>query len=445
MICLVSTAHISVAIAQYLTADQVTSDLNALVDYIHEYNPALDVYNPDFDKQAQSVIDEADSMSLTECFGLISRICALSNEGHFNVGNWEDDVHKGFLDNTIRYMPLAVRIMDDRVYVAYDMSDEFQLLEHDEIHAINGKSMDEILDEMYRHLCGDGSIKSYRQRKAMYGFSWMYYLYVDRSQQFDIEYSRTGMDGTMRVTVAALPLEVRSANYKARYTSDQDADQAPTIDDMYTFEIQDVYALLTLKSFDYKLVDKYEVDAVELYEDIFTRIKEGNINKLIIDVRGNTGGRIEFADEIVPFVIGESDDPFLKRTISWSGKTKTYKLPKPAKQVFEGEIVLLVDGYTYSAGSNFARYLKEYGNTTVIGQETGTRYEGYAAGSRQSVTLPNSNITIGIPRYHIMYPESQKQTTSNRGLIPDIHVQKAPEDYRNDRDPAMSKALELID
>jgi C-terminal processing protease CtpA/Prc len=149
---------------------------------------------------------------------------------------------------------------------------------------------------------------------------------------------------------------------------------------------------------------------------------------------------------MVPYILTESDQPdYLKKSISWKGKKKTYKMPKPSKSVFSGQIYVLVNGRTYSAGSTLARYLKEFSNATFIGEETGTRYEGFAAGSQQYITLPNSGLRIGIPRYHIFFPQSTKQQTSNRGLLPDYQVEYTIQDRINDMDVVMKTLNSLIE
>lgn len=149
---------------------------------------------------------------------------------------------------------------------------------------------------------------------------------------------------------------------------------------------------------------------------------------------------------MVPFILKKpGQDPFLKKTISWERKERTYKFPTPSKWAFKGNIYVLVDGRTYSAGNTLCRYLKEYADAVVIGEETGTRYEGFAAGSKQYVTLTNSQLRIGIPRYHILFPKSARQTTSNRGTLPDFTIRYTMDDIIQQKDLHMDKANSLIE
>jgi len=87
--------------------------------------------------------------------------------------------------------------------------------------------------------------------------------------------------------------------------------------------------------------------------------------------------------------------------------------------------------------------LKEYGEAIFIGEETGTCYEGFAAGSKQYVTLKNAQFRIGIPRYHITFDQSKKQITSNRGLLPDYEIEPIIQDLLEEKDLYMAKAMEL--
>jgi hypothetical protein len=78
--------------------------------------------------------------------------------------------------------------------------------------------------------------------------------------------------------------------------------------------------------------------------------------------------------------------------------------------------------------------LREYGGATVVGEETGTRYEGFVAGSQETITLPHSRLQIGIPRYVNTYPGSEIQVSENRGLIPDLEKELTIKELLSEED-----------
>lgn len=431
--------------AQKIASPQAKEDLIFLQKSIRTYNPALYTYNPDFDQQSDALIASlpGDSITHLQHFTFISKLCSMSNEGHFAMGSWSDTVHTGIPDNRYRYMPLEVKILEGKLYVWGDYSNEQTLSTGDEIISINGTSSNKILQSLQAATPADGHILTYANRIIEIGFSWLYYFHIEQAEQFTITL-KSPKEAERRATITALTKASQTENYK-QYVASTAEQPKPAIDGFYDIRYETDYAYLKLPSFDYRRVNQYKMKSKKMYKALFKALKKLEVTNLIIDLRDNTGGRNEFADDLVPFIMtSPTTDPYLKKTISWEGKEKVYSLPRSSKFAFRGHIYVLINGRTYSAGSSLARYLKEYANATLIGEESGTRYEGFAAGSKEEVTLPNLPLTIGIPRYHILYPESQKQTTRNRGVLPDYEISYSFEDIAQHKDLELEKALSLI-
>ncbi|MDW3192926.1 MAG: S41 family peptidase [Cytophagales bacterium] len=432
-------------LAQNLEPSQVNDDLTYLADNIKTYNPALSYYHPEFDHRSNQLISQSagEERSTLHFFSLVSQLCAMANEGHFVVHDWEDELHQGFGNNTYAYLPIQVKIRAQRLYVYGDFTDEQPFERGDEIIAINGVKTEQILRELVKHVPSDGDILTYAHRKIEDRFSTLYYLYLEQPQTFEITfYDKKGVEQI--VSCAALVREALVTNLRKYYPSEP-GNTATNEQGFYDLDYHAQYAYLKLPSFDFRRVNKYRVKSKKMYKTIFEELQNKEIKHLVIDLRNNTGGRNEFADDMIPFISKSSiNDPFVKKTISWDQQEKTYKKPNPSKLAFKGEIYVLINGKTYSAGNTLARYLKEYGNANMIGEETGTRYEGFAAGSTQEIILPHSNLKIGIPRYLISFPASAKQKTSNRGLLPDHEIENALEVPVAGPDAYLRKAIELI-
>lgn len=430
--------------AQTIGTNQAIEDLEFLRKSIIEYNPALSKYHPEFDSLSIQVIEKPhyETVSILEHFTKINKICALANEGHINIGDRNDNFYKEISDNTKISLPIQIKIIDSRIYIYGDFSNEQLLNRGDEVITINGISSKNILNKLMEVTSSDGNIKTYAFRKIEDTFSSIFYYHIQQCDVFTIK-TLDKDNKEKSTTLKALTTRGKIDNIK-KYYPPKDV-QKNEAESFYTLTLNSDYAYLKLPSFDYRKVNKYQVKSKKLYKSIFEELQNENVNHLIIDLRDNTGGRNEFADDIIPFIIqDDNNDSFLKKTISWNGKTKTYRLPKPSKLLFKGSIYVLVNGKTFSAGSTLARYLKEYGNAICIGTETGTRYEGFAAGSSETVILPYSKISIGIPRYHIVFPKSIKQQTANRGLLLDYEIQSTIEDYSNKVDLHLDKAISLL-
>jgi len=445
LLCIILLAVVLNASGQKLSKKAVVDDLEFLVQSVEQYNPALRTYNPDFQEQATALIATVnDSLPLLTYFGLVSQIATFSEEGHFKTGNWEDTVHKGFLDDTYHYLPLSVEVTASQIFVRGVFTEAPVLEFGDEVLSINGVPSAQILEQLYNYIPSDGHIVTYKEKQLSKGFYWMYYLFIDQPAAFEITYKSYTTGKVEKVTLNAINRSQKAANYRKNYQDIIAQQKAPGINDFYELEVNEKYVLLKLKSFDVGKIKTYRLKAKKFYAGIFKEVAASGTQNLVIDLRNNTGGRNEFADAVVPYLLKMEGDSFLKKTISWSGKEKVYQFPKKKKRSFQGKIYTLTNGSTFSAAASLARYTKEYGNATVIGEETGTRYEGFAAGSTQIVYLPHSGIRIGIPRYHILFPRSQKQTTTNRGMLPDITVQNNIVDLKEKTDRVLNRAVELM-
>jgi len=430
---------------QILTRNQAVEDLNFLITSIEKYNPALYEYNPGFKTNTQQLVESVKSdLTLLQYFGLVSKIIAESNEGHFSVGDWNDTIHSGFGNNSYSYLPLQVKILDGELYVWDSYTANQELKKGDKITSINNKKSEKIVQDLYKYIPSDGNILTHLERTLSLTFPWRYYFFIEQPKEFSIEVIPLNSMNPKKVTINALTISEMRENFKNRNEVSEEPEKSQPENEVYTFEVSENHALLKLISFDYSRIKAQNLKSKKLYKDIFTELIKNETQNLVIDLRNNTGGRNEFAADLIPHILKGNQKGWFKKTISWKGKEKTYKLPRKSKWAFQGKIYVLVNGRTYSSGSSTARYLKEYADAVILGEETGTRYEGFAAGSKQVILLPNSNLKIGIPRYHLKFPPSEKQTTKNRGLLPDIEINESLDDLINDKDIQMEYVLGLV-
>lgn len=342
-------------------------------------------------------------------------------------------------------MPFSVKVIGNRVFVWKDYSNEHQFQKGDEIHSINGRSISSILEKIRSCLASDGHIVSYLNHQITFGFPWMYYLYIEQTPNFHIIYEKQGIASENSAMVKAILQNDMRTNFSKYYGKEAKADSDSTngVFNIYHNE-RHHYTYVTLKSFNRQRLEQNDIKAKNFYKELFRDLQAKGTKKLVFDLRNNNGGRKEMAYEIIPFLLKKKMSGPYKTSVSFKGKVKEYKYPKPSKYSFNGQIYVLVNGQSFSAASSLARFLKEHGNAIVIGEEGGGRYEGFVAGSREFVSLPNSKIELGIPRYLNYFDASEKQKTTNRGILPDIRIKMTIEDYINNRDPYYEKVLELL-
>jgi carboxyl-terminal processing protease len=93
------------------------------------------------------------------------------------------------------------------------------------------------------------------------------------------------------------------------------------------------------------------------------RLKEENVEGLIFDLRGNGGGSLEAAIQIVGLFIERGPVVQVK---NYSSGTKI-KRNKDARVYWDGPLVVMVNDYSASASEIFAAAIQDYGRGIIIG------------------------------------------------------------------------------
>lgn len=147
---------------------------------------------------------------------------------------------------------------------------------------------------------------------------------------------------------------------------------------------------------------------------------------IIIDVRYNGGGYID--TRIIDYL--EREPYHIQRSRGES------PIRRP-EDVFDGEVVVLMNEYSYSDAEVFPSAVKERGLGTLIGVPT--------LGFVIAVT-PHSLIDGGTIRKTFIgiWERSSGEQLESRGAIPDIHVESPPEMERIGRDMQLEKAIEFL-
>lgn len=122
------------------------------------------------------------------------------------------------------------------------------------------------------------------------------------------------------------------------------------------------------------------------------------------------------------------------------GKNATVRARKPT---YSGPVIVLTGGNTFSTGADMAALLKRYGRGTVIGTPSGGSGTLQTSGASVDLELTHSGVRVFIPlnRSRLVDPEGR---IGRQGAPPDHRVERTFEQIRDDEDPAMDKALEVL-
>ena len=204
---------------------------------------------------------------------------------------------------------------------------------------------------------------------------------------------------------------------------------------------------IELDSVSYELIKKEDKKIGYIYIGIFAnntyeqfkknleKLEKENIDSLIIDVRGNTGGHLLSVDQILDLFLGSNH---VKYKFEQDGKiTSIYGKGDENKNY---NIVLLGDSTSASASEMLIAGLKENLNSIFIGKKT------YGKGTVQEmITLSDgSQYKITVKKW--LTPK-ENWINNTEGILPDIEIDldnKYFETYEDDDDSQLQAAINYI-
>jgi carboxyl-terminal processing protease len=157
-----------------------------------------------------------------------------------------------------------------------------------------------------------------------------------------------------------------------------------------------------------------------------------NPRGIILDLRNNGGGYLITAVDVASQFL--SDGVVLYEQYG-DGSRDEYRVKKGGLAT-DLPLVVLVNEGTASASEIVSGAIQDYGRGQLVGVKT------YGKGSVQNwIPLDNDGaVRITIARW--LTPK--ERTIDRQGLEPDVVVEMTEEDYKNDRDPQLQKAIELL-
>ena len=186
------------------------------------------------------------------------------------------------------------------------------------------------------------------------------------------------------------------------------------------------------------------------YESFSSPIGEGNIDEalmymmlcqgLIIDIRGNGGGDLTYAELLAArfckekTLVGYTQHKTGKGHSDFSSLEPLYIEPSSNIR-WTKPVVVLTNRQVFSAANEFTMYMKAMPMVKVVGDHTGG-----GAGMPFSSSLPNGWVVrfSAIPTY-----DAQRQSTEF-GIDPDYYVSLSDEDVLKGRDTIIEFARQLL-
>ncbi len=382
------------------------------------------------------------------------------------------------------FKSLAFHGIDNKLFVNNIYSKDSTVVVGSEVLSVDNEKTSDLLDSFKKLHTGDGYNTTFIPQYISRGFGFLYarthqqkdsvlmklktndsiysrYLYANYSKEKKIIKKDTVTVPAVKTSKSAEKI-IRKKNkrlkkhynkygfdkYKKEYNRNfrfMVSDTAPTI------------AYIKIRRFtngNYK----------DFYKESFSKIDSANCKNIVIDLRGNLGGRLSEIDELYSYLTNKKYVFIEKAKMtqrmsflyplfhnkSWLQKIGTaaifpvlsvyqmFKVEKeagdpyfnfkysrlrsPKVNFFDGKIYVIIDGESFSASSILSTHLKATQRATFVGKETGGAYNGTIAGFFAIIELPNSKINMRIGLMKINAPHTVQP--DGFGIKPDVYIEE---------------------
>ncbi len=181
------------------------------------------------------------------------------------------------------------------------------------------------------------------------------------------------------------------------------------------------------------VVTRFDSDTGTLIQKIVTdEFKQKGVKKVILDLRGNGGGYVDAAKDLLSLWI-DGDTVLIQK--DKSGRETTTRSNRGQAQLANMPTVVLVNGSTASASEIVAGALQDYDKAQILGEQT------YGKGVVQTLfnLTGGSLLKVTTARWYTPHGTS----INGEGITPDIEVERTFEDINLSRDPQLDAAKKL--
>lgn len=408
-----------VDIESYLNKKEMIADIDTLIAKFEKIHP--NPYRFEDKNQFTSRLDSikkslSDTLTTIQFWRIIDQVISSYTDAHSYADDGyilTDYVKKGKL-----FFPLAAKIHNEKIIVSKNDNFEQLLPQGAEIQKINNVGAEELISELTSHSFKETHQLDLLEISEDFGFYlWKAY---DWDSEFKIHYYKNNKANTLD------SIKLKGLEWEKRKSTATEGN----VPFSFKFLEEDI-GYMKINDFN---GEQSEIN--DFYDESFNKTREKKSNYLILDFRGHEGGADSYGEDLAKYISKEPfrklseaywkitpefkeafDKRFIPKSIRWfkpiylvNEYSKVFygaepnemvivnyelKDPFPEDTRFQGEVFLITDHNTFSAGSIFAEMFKYYNMGLVVGEPTGNlhSFNGFAL---TNLTLPNSKLSYQI-------------------------------------------------
>lgn len=177
---------------------------------------------------------------------------------------------------------------------------------------------------------------------------------------------------------------------------------------------------------------RFDDDTGTKIQEMAQEFSKKGINKVILDLRGNGGGYVSAAQDLLSLWL-DDQKVLEQKSIHFKDETSNSRSGKAILK--DMKTIVLVNGSTASASEIVAGALQDYKKATIVGEKT------YGKGVVQSLFNLSDGSVLKVTTAEWYTPEGR--SINKTGISPDVEVERSYEDINAMRDPQLDKAKDL--
>ncbi len=470
--------------SQTYTAEQIKEDLVNLKNEIEKYHPDPFKYisKERFTFLQDSILQKVSGRySLREAYFTFLPLVQAVGCGHTHMSPDRRLLSKSnSYSERPKFFPFSVRYINNQLLVSRNYSADKKITRGTQILEIDGQPVKKVLEHLEKisYYNGDGINPNARKYYAIREFRKLYYLWKGEEDNFLITYLKQGQNKPKTTKIEGQSIDFMEKMLETRYP-DVDEDTTGIVSYRLIDTTQKV-AMVDIRSFMYGIKDYGKNTNFEgETRKIFRKLEENKIENLILDLRGNSGGIIDYSIFFLRYFANQPFDAYklgfrdegLQRLKQDYKKYDAYLAKEAASRLnkeftvrdsdgyleskyqqkqrphdefrFNKNVYVLMNGGTFSAAALLVSKLHNMGVGTFVGMTCGGAYDGCSAAQFSSIKLPNTELEISLPLGRILY-NIDAQKYNKPILQPDFEVNPNLEDFLNNEDTVLKYTLNLI-
>lgn len=406
------------------------SDLISDVEFIKEkiinahINPFTEITREVFEKNIIQIENSfKDGMTQKDFYFLAKPIFVKLNDEHSGLN---DFCITDSINNNLKFFPLRFKYLNKKVILTENYSGE-NLKNEDELLSINEVSIDNIIERCSNQVFGISEERKTIAVEKLWLYLSKFCFFI--TNEFDLKF-KSGKT----IVIKGQTWEELNKNILKTKKSDKD-------NSILKYEKIRNFGYLTINSFNDKQIkyDKWELKI----DSLFSKIKNDNVQKLIIDISNNGGGNSAIGNLIIDYISSKSYkdyggkwkkskeySDFMKKNGSEYAEYEKLQngeiMPMSSnenkssknKNRFKGKTYILVGENTFSSAMMFAVIVLDNKLATVVG-ETPSKGHPNHFGEFIGFSTPNTELYF---RFGVKEWIRPSGIIENNKLFPNITI-----------------------